>query len=171
MPANPGAFIPPVRVVGILPAPASALPPLLVQAAFFIVLLAAASIIDCRKRIIPNTICVLTAAAGLISFSPARLLGPLAALPLLAAAMGQPGGMGGGDIKFTAAAGLVLGFWNCLWGLALGLALAVLFHGARALILRLRGERAQPIHRAALPLAPFLSTGFATLYCLNVGGI
>lgn len=160
MPANPSSTI-----------PASDLPPLLLQAVFFIVLLVAASILDCRKRIIPNAICVLTAAAGLISFSPARLLGPLAALPLLIAGMSKPGSMGGGDIKFTAAAGLALGFWSGLWGLALGLALAVLFHGARTLILRLGGECVQPIHRAALPLAPFLSIGFATLYFMNLGGI
>lgn len=79
--------------------------------------------------------------------------------------------MGGGDIKLTAAAGLVLGFQGGLWGLALGLALAVLFHGARVLLRRLRGERTAAIHRAALPLAPFLSIGFTTLSILNLGGI
>ena len=177
MPGNPGhAFpvIPPAHPVGVLPLPLPSEPfplPEVLQAGFFVVLLLAASILDCRRRIIPNSICVLVAAAGLISFSPARLLGPLAALPLLIAAMGREGSMGGGDIKLTAAAGLVLGFQGGLWGLALGLALAVLFHGARTLIRRLRGEKTAAIHRAALPLAPFLSIGFTTLFILNFGGI
>lgn len=161
----------PVRPAGILPVPGPNPPPLFLQAAFFVALLLAASIIDCRKRVIPNTVCILIAAAGLISFSPARLLGPLSALPLLIAAMSKEGGMGGGDIKFTAAAGLVLGFWSGLWGLTLGLALAILFHGARLLTPRFREKRTKPVRRAALPLAPFLSTGFAALYFLNFGGI
>lgn len=176
MPGNPGCAFPaiPPRPVGILPLPLPSEPfplPEVLQAGFFVVLLLAASILDCRRRIIPNSICVLIAAAGLISFSPARLLGPLAALPLLIAAMGREGSMGGGDIKLTAAAGLVLGFPDGLWGLALGLALAVLFHSARTLVRRLRGETAAAIHRTALPLAPFLSIGFTTLFILNFGGI
>ena len=176
MPGNLGCTIPPIFPVcsaGILPAPLPSEPlplPEVLQAGFFVALLLAASIVDCRRRIIPNSICVLIAAAGLISFSHARLLGPLAALPLLIAAMGREGSMGGGDIKLTAAAGLVLGFQGGLWGLALGLALAVLFHGARTLIRRLRGEKTAAIHRAALPLAPFLSIGYTTLFILYFGG-
>lgn len=177
MPGNPGCTIPPISPVcpvGILPAPLPSEPfplPEVLQAGFFVALLLAASIMDCRRRIIPNSICLLIAAAGLISFSPARLLGPLAALPLLIAAMGKEGSMGGGDIKLTAAAGLVLGFRGGLWGLALGLALAVLFHGAQTLIRRLRREKTETIQRAALPLVPFLSIGFTALYILNFGGI
>ena len=97
------------------------------QALLFLAALAAASAVDCRKRVIPNSLCLLTAAAGLISFSPVQLLGPLASLPLLIAALIQPECMGGGDIKLTAAAGFVLGFWQGFWGLALGLLLAVLY--------------------------------------------
>ena len=97
------------------------------QALLFLAALAAASAVDCRKRVIPNSLCFLTAAAGLISFSPVQLLGPLASLPLLIAALIQPECMGGGDIKLTAAAGFVLGFWRGFWGLALGLLLAVLY--------------------------------------------
>lgn len=86
------------------------------QALLFLAALAAASAVDCRKRVIPNSLCFLTAAAGLISFSPVQLLGPLASLPLLIAALIQPECMGGGDIKLTAAAGFVLGFWRGFWG-------------------------------------------------------
>ena len=55
------------------------------RALLFLTALAAASAVDCRKRVIPNSLCLLTAAAGLISFSPAQLFGVLAALPLLIA--------------------------------------------------------------------------------------
>lgn len=177
MPVNPGwpfPPIPPVRPVGILPAPlpSEQLPlPELLQAGFFVALLLAASVMDCRRRIIPNSICVLIAATGLISFSPARLLGPLASLPLLIAAMGKEGAMGGGDIKLTAAAGMVLGLRGGLWGMALGLAMAILFHGMRALVRRLRRKEKEPAPRASLPLAPFLSIGFTALFILNFGGL
>ena len=143
---------------------------MLLQGAWFLGALAAASILDFRRRVIPNSICLLTAAAGLISFSPAQLAGVLAALPLLIAALIQPDGMGGGDIKLTAAAGFVLGVWHGLWGLALGLLLAVLFSAAAALFQNLVRHIDLPKSQAAMPLGPFLSIGFAVLYCLNIGG-
>ena len=101
------------------------------QAFLFLTALAAASAVDCRKRTIPDFLCLLTAAAGLISFSPAQFFGVLAALPLLIAALIRPECMGGGDIKLTAAAGFVLGFWRGIWGMALGLLLAVLYFCTR----------------------------------------
>lgn len=139
--------------------------PLLLQAALFAALLLTASVLDIRYRLIPNTICALIGAAGLLQFSPARLPGILTALPLLIAAMGKENSMGGGDIKLTAAAGFVLGLGGGLVGLALGLALALLFHMGRKRL----GRRPVP---PSLPLAPFLSTGFTAAYFMNViGGI
>ena len=76
------------------------------QAVLFFCLLLAASVWDLRKRIIPDSICLLIALTGLIDFSPVNLLGVLAALPLLLAALYKPEGIGGGDIKLTAAAGM-----------------------------------------------------------------
>ena len=159
----------PVQPVGMLPVSTPDATSLLLQAALFFALLLAASAFDLRSRIIPNTICLLIAGAGLLSFSPARLLGVLAALPLLIAAMGKQGGMGGGDIKLTAAAGLVLGLGGGIAGLIAGLALALLFYGALKLSARLRGDP-RPISKA-LPLAPFLSIGFAAAYIVILGGI
>ena len=133
----------------------------------FLAALIAASVVDCRRRAIPDPLCLLTAAAGLISFSPAQLFGPLAALPLFLAALLQPERMGGGDIKFTAAAGFVLGFWRGLWGLALGLLLAVLYFCAVSSLKKLLHHPPSKMTQAALPLGPFLSIGFATLYCFG----
>ena len=137
------------------------------QALLFLAALAAASAVDCRKRVIPNSLCLLTAAAGLISFSPVQLLGPLASLPLLIAALIQPECMGGGDIKLTAAAGFVLGFWRGFWGLALGLLLAVLYFCITRLFHKLSRRPHAPTGRTPLPFGPFLSIGFAALYCFG----
>ena len=92
------------------------------QAFLFLTALAAASAVDCRKRTIPDFLCLLTAAAGLISFSPAQFFGVLAALPLLIAAL---------------------------------LFQKFIHHPLPAMT------------RAALPLGPFLSIGFAALYCFG----
>nr|WP_305148439.1 A24 family peptidase [Flavonifractor sp. DFI.6.63] len=133
----------------------------------FLAALAAASAVDCRKRVIPNSLCLLTAAAGLISFSPVQLLGPLASLPLLIAALIQPECMGGGDIKLTAAAGFVLGFWQGFWGLALGLLLAVLYFCITRLYHKIFRRPHALTGRTPLPFGPFLSIGFAALYCFG----
>lgn len=137
------------------------------QALLFLAALAAASAVDCRKRVIPNSLCLLTAAAGLISFSPVQLLGPLASLPLLIAALIQPECMGGGDIKLTAAAGFVLGFWQGFWGLALGLLLAVLYFCITMLYHKIFHRPHALTGRTPLPFGPFLSIGFAALYCFG----
>lgn len=115
----------------------------------------AASAVDCRKRTIPDFLCLLTAAAGLISFSPAQFFGVLAALPLLIAALIRPECMGGGDIKLTAAAGFVLGFWRGIWGMALGLLLAVLYFCTAMLFQKFIHHPLPAMTRAALPLGPF----------------
>ena len=138
------------------------------QAFLFLTALAAASAVDCRKRTIPDFLCLLTAAAGLISFSPAQFFGVLAALPLLIAALIRPECMGGGDIKLTAAAGFVLGFWRGIWGMALGLLLAVLYFCTAMLFQKFIYHPLPAMTRAALPLGPFLSIGFAAMKKFHV---
>lgn len=140
------------------------------QAVLFSFLLIAASVWDLRKRIIPDSICILIALMGLIDFSPIRLLGVLAALPLLAAALCKPEGIGGGDIKLTAAAGIVLGFWGCTAGLIFGLAASLLFYLLVQTIRRLRRLESQKASQAALPMAPFLSLGFFIVTIMKIGG-
>lgn len=137
------------------------------QALLFLTALATASAVDCRRRTIPDSLCLLTAAAGLISFSPAQFFGVLAALPLLIAALIRPECMGGGDIKLTAAAGFVLGFWRGFWGLALGLLLAVLYFCIIRLFHKIFRHPHAPTGRTPLPFGPFLSIGFAALYCFG----
>ena len=133
-------------------------------------ILVLASVVDLRRHRIPNTFCILTAVA--IAISPARfigqMLGPLAALPFLGVAMIFPDRAGGGDIKFVAAAGFVLGLLPALWGSILGLAIAIGYAAARAGIEKHCTSTPTPIGQIAIPLAPFLSIGFAIFYVLEV---
>ena len=85
----------PLEVISQLQEPMKAL-----QMWLFFSLLLVGAIFDCQKRLIPNTLCALITMVGLLVFHPAQLMGPLAALPLLAAAMHKPGSIGGGDIKY-----------------------------------------------------------------------
>ena len=72
----------PLEVISQLQEPMKAL-----QMWLFFSLLLVGAIFDCQKRLIPNTLCALITMVGLLVFHPAQLMGPLAALPLLAAAM------------------------------------------------------------------------------------
>lgn len=141
------------------------------QTVLFSFLLMAASVWDFRKRIIPDSICILIVLTGLIDFSPVKLLGILAALPLLIAALCKPGSIGGGDIKLTAAAGVVLGFWGCMTGLILGLMASLVFYLAAQAIRRLRKLEPQKAAQASLPMAPFLSLCFLAVFVLNTGNM
>ena len=140
------------------------------QAVLFFCLLLAASVWDLRKRIIPDSLCLLIALTGLINFSPVRLWGVLAALPLLIAALCKPEGIGGGDIKLTAAAGMVLGFGGCTAGLLLGLTASLFFYLIEQIVRRLRKLEPRKASQASLPLAPFLSLGFLAVTILKIGG-
>jgi leader peptidase (prepilin peptidase)/N-methyltransferase len=141
------------------------------QAALFCILLSAASAWDIRKRTVPDTLNALILCAGLLAFAPVKLAGLLLGLPLLVAALLKEGGMGGGDVKLTAASGFVLGLPMGTVGLILGLSAALLYH------LMIRGIRKRnnlepPAAKdTLLPLAPFLSAGFLASYFMNLGGL
>ncbi|MCR4436683.1 MAG: A24 family peptidase [Clostridiales bacterium] len=139
---------------------------LLLKGGFFIVLLLAASVIDIKKRIIPDTICLLIAATGFILFEPVKLLGCLSALPFFLAAL-FCGGIGGGDIKLMAASGVVLGFTGSIAAMTIGLTAMFLFYAFHAIVQRLCGRECPK----AYPLAPFLSIGCIAIYFMNTGGI
>ena len=134
-------------------------PVLLLQAVLFFSLLSVASIMDLRKRIIPNSICAAIALTGLLCFTPVKLLGILAALPFLFAGL-YNGGIGGGDIKLTAAAGFVMGLKGAMAGTVLGLSVMLLFHLLQKVFQRPRETETE----AAYPLAPFLSIGLLVIY-------
>ncbi len=136
-------------------------------AVFFVVVLGVISVVDVRRRIVPNRI-VLPAAAIVLA---ARMLvhpslvwiaaGAGAAAFLLVAAIARPGGMGMGDVKLA----LLLGF---AVGRTVPLALVVALFAAlvpSAAILVRHGSRGRTI---AIPFAPFLALG--GLVALVAGG-
>lgn len=135
---------------------------LLVQGGFFTVLLLVASILDVRKRIIPDSICLGIAMIGLLTFESVKLAGIFTAALFLVAAL-IFGGMDGGDIKLMAAAGLVLGFNKSMTATVIGLTALLVFHAGNTIIQKLRGRAAQK----AYPLAPFLSLGCLAAYFLT----
>jgi leader peptidase (prepilin peptidase)/N-methyltransferase len=141
------------------------------QAVLFSCLLMAASVWDLRKRIIPNSICLLIALAGLIDFSPANFLGVLAALPLLIAALLKEAALEAGTSNSLPPRALFWGFWGCVAGLTLGLMASLFFYLSAQAIRRLRKLEPQKAAQASLPMAPFLSLGFLAVTILNIGGI
>lgn len=138
----------------------------MLQTVLFVSLLMTASVFDVKKRIIPDTVCIGVVLTGLMCFEPSRLLGCFSALPFLIAAL-MNGNIGGGDVKLTAAAGVVLGIGGGIVAMIIGLTAMLLFYAAYAITQRLRKRERQ----RAFPLAPFLSIGFITAYLINTGGI
>lgn len=141
------------------------------QAALFCCLLLAAAVWDIRKRIVPDTLCVLIFCLGLRTLTPDKLSGVLLALPLLIAALVKEGGMGGGDIKLTAAAGFAMGLPAGTAGLILGLTAVLGYDMIRKGIRKLKKTEAPAAGEHVLPLAPFLSAGFIAAYIMNLGGL
>lgn len=141
------------------------------QAALFCCLLVAASVWDIRKRIIPDTLSTLVFCTGLLTFTPDKLVGVLLSLPLFIAALVKEGGMGGGDIKLTAAAGFVLGLPVGTAGLILGLSAALLYYLAIKGIRKLKQLETPAASASTLPLVPFLSAGFIAAYFMNLRGL
>ena len=122
--------------------------------------LVAVTLTDIERRVIPNAILGVSAAAGLLVAAltdpaslPERLLAALAGgTVLLAAALAYPRGMGMGDVKLVAVMGLYL-------GKALAPALLVAFAAgslAGAVLLVRDGAEAR---KRAIPFGPFLALG------------
>lgn len=130
------------------------------QALVFCGCLMGASIYDVRHRLVDDRVCVALVLAGLITISPASLLGALLAmLPFyLCAGFGL---MGGGDWRLAAAVGYVLGVGRVLTGF--------LFMSV-ALLLASLVMRAFPALRQSAakkqPLVPYFAVAFIPAYFL-----
>ena len=129
-----------------------------VQAIVFLLLLLAASVTDLKKSVVPDLLCMLIALSAAISFRPEQLWGIFIAIPFLLAAV-FCGGMGGGDIKLMAAAGLVMGLSAGIFATIVGLSLVL----AYSVIVKIC-KKTQVI---AVPLVPFLSVGCVAGYLIG----
>lgn len=138
----------------------------IIQAILLTALLTYAAIIDCKKREIPNTLCLGVSLLSLLNFDLGNLLGLGIALILwLTAVYIAPDKLGGGDIKLCAAVSIVIGFTATTCGIIIGFGivslvwLAMLFHKTK-----------QEVENCSLPLAPFLGLGFLITYFIEIGG-
>jgi leader peptidase (prepilin peptidase)/N-methyltransferase len=130
-------------------------------ASVFLSILITVAVIDIHHRIIPNGIVLTGFVLGipLVIYTPGSLWnGILGALLggglLLLVAIASRGGMGGGDIKLAAMAGIYLGWQNVL----LMLFLAFLTGSAVGVTIILRQRKSL---KEAIPFGPFLALGAA----------
>ena len=131
------------------------------QGTLFLIGLMSAAWADLRRRQIYDLSGIVIAGAGLISFSPARLLGLALAVPFWLASRRGRGGMG--DAFLIAASGFLLGFLRGGAGLVLALLLYCLFYLAIAALHKIRRQERPP---ESYPFAPFLAAGFFTAYII-----
>ena len=130
----------------------------------------ALAVIDARTRRLPNRLVALLTAGGLLFFTSAALVEPnipalwraLAGLGIsfalyLVISLAARGGLGAGDVKLAAPAGLYLGWlgWEALvWGIVL----AFVVGGIAGLALAARKRR---IRGVTVPFGPFMLAGVA----------
>lgn len=133
------------------------------QAMLFFSLLLVASLWDIWRRMIPDSLCIFIFLTGFLSFIPEKLFGIFLGLPLLIASLLKEGGMGGGDIKITAASGFVLGLPLGIAGLMLGLLLVLLWYLGNRII--------RKVEKSKIPMVPFFGSGFLLVYLFDIGGI
>lgn len=119
----------------------------------------AAAVTDWRKHRIPDGCCVAIIGIAVLEsflgngvpFTERVLGGMVVSAPMFLSALCVRGSFGGGDIKFTAACGLYLGWKVMLESIVYAVAAA----GVYALLLLYRGKD----RRTCFPLGPFLVFG------------
>ena len=116
---------------------------------------------DLRYRQIYDLSSIVIVAAGLIHFSPDRLLGLTLAVPFWLASKKGRGGMG--DTFLIGASGFLLGFCRGIVGLTLALLVYCLSYLAIAALHKTRKQERPP---ESYPFAPFLAVGFFTAYII-----
>lgn len=124
----------------------------------FLLLMLIAAIIDIRKRMVPDSIWIMTIILSLVPPDGGRVAGILAALPLFIAGI-TVGGIGGGDVKLMGAIGMMLGFEKAVAVLIIALASLLAFHGIRKVLHRYRQPNSSNQKEQAYPLVPFLMLG------------
>ena len=126
----------------------------------FVSMLAAITLTDLERRIIPNKVLLVGSAIGVVIVAvadpaslPERLAAGLGAGgALFLAALAYPGGMGMGDVKLAAAMGLFLGI-----EVIPALLLALLFGSIVGIAMIIRQGAAA--RKQAIPFGPFLALG------------
>lgn len=139
---------------------------IIIQAILLTALLTYAAIIDCKKREIPDALCLGIFLLSFFDFHIGNLLGLGIALILwLTAVYIAPDKLGGGDIKLCAAVSIVIGFTATTYGSIIGFGIVSLVWLGKLLF-----KTKQEVESYSLPLAPFLGLGFLITYFIEIGG-
>ena len=133
------------------------------------------SVIDIKTKKVPNSLILVMFTAWLITMTPMLFINTQDATTkifdsCLGLALGgglfllvyliSRKGLGGGDVKFMAAAGLYLGFYSVVPAMFLGSALAALTVLILLLLKRIK-------RKDTIPLIPFLSVGMIVALLLR----
>lgn len=139
-------------------------PAIIMQGAFFALLLIAAGAVDAQTREIPDQFCAMIFLISLIRpDSSQSLIGMfLVSVPLWILGTLIPGSVGGGDIKLLAACGAVLGPVGIAAGTMLGLTFYFVLSLFRFLYHRKR-ERTSA-------MAPWFGAGCCLAYIIQMNG-
>lgn len=138
----------------------------IIQGAALAAVLVCASVSDIRRHEVDNWVWTVIVLLGLIGIHTGNAAHPLSMLFGAAAILSilvpltilqGDKGIGGADIKISAAAGFLLGGLNGLYALSIGLLLAVL---AVPIDRRISGKA----QNTPFPLVPFLSAGIMTAF-------
>lgn len=128
----------------------------------FLLVIIYASIIDTKYKQVYTITYILLFITGLINLSLLSLLGfILTVLPIFLVALS--GGIGGGDVKFSAFCGFCLGGIDGVIGMIIGVSVSLIFMGIKRKII----NEQKPYKPFAL--IPFLSIGYGAVAIL--GGI
>ena len=139
----------------------------LIKGAVFFFILLYASLCDIQTRRVKDVVSVMIFISGFISISLSEMLSHtigafLVGGIMFVCALLSKNRLGGADVKITTASVFVLGTWNGIAGLVIGLILSVII---TPII-----NRKKKLKEMSLPLVPYLSIGFMTMYLIQ-GGI
>ncbi|UZQ48859.1 prepilin peptidase [Clostridium kluyveri] len=136
----------------------------IIKGFFYALILMYASYVDIRTKTIPDKIHVLVLLISLIKINLINsMLGFLIVpLPFFITALLKGGGIGGGDVKFMAASGFLLGLNGGFIASIIGLLLALIIN---AILYKVKNKD----KNISFPLAPYLSVGCFLSY-LILGG-
>ncbi len=133
----------------------------IIKGFFYVVILIFTSFYDLRTKTIPDIIHLLIFLIALIKvdLAPSILGFIFVPLPFLIPALMKENSIGGGDIKFMAVSGFLLGFKRGVLASIIGLILAVIVSSIYYKVNKIDKSE-------SFPLAPFLSIGCFVSYLI-----
>ena len=141
-----------------------------IQLVLLAVILFLVAVRDYRTHEIPDFFQFMILLVSFLQFRPARIPGILCALPyLLVAVFGRENGIGGGDIKFAASTGVILGLPPALESSIIGLSLFLVSSLITGHCAKGKAERKEK-RETARHLGPYLAAAVMVEYIMNFGG-